>query len=76
MAKLSVIIPIYNAEEYLHECIDSTLRQTMSDIEIILIDDGATDSSPQICDAYAKRIREFVLFISRTAAFVMRETQE
>ena len=51
MAKLSVIIPIYNAEEYLHECIDSTLRQTMSDIEIILIDDGATDSSPQICDA-------------------------
>lgn len=55
MAKLSVIIPIYNAEEYLHECIDSTLRQTMSDIEIILIDDGATDSSPQICDAYAKK---------------------
>ncbi|MBE6827705.1 MAG: glycosyltransferase family 2 protein [Ruminococcaceae bacterium] len=55
MAELSVIIPIYNAEEYLHECIDSTLCQTMSDIEIILVDDGATDSSPDICDEYARK---------------------
>ena len=55
MEKLSIIIPIYNAEEYLHECIDSALNQTLSDIEIILVDDGATDSSGQICDAYAEK---------------------
>lgn len=54
MAKLSIIIPIYNAEEYLRECIDSAVNQTLKDIEIILVDDGATDSSPAICDEYAK----------------------
>ncbi len=55
MAKLSIIIPIYNAEEYLHECIDSAINQTLKDIEIILVDDGATDSSPTICDEYAAK---------------------
>jgi glycosyltransferase involved in cell wall biosynthesis len=55
MPKLSVIIPIYNAEEYLHECIDSAINQTLKDIEIILVDDGATDTSPKICDEYAKK---------------------
>ena len=55
MAKMSVIIPIYNAEEYLHECIDSVLTQTLSDLEIILVDDGATDLSPAICDEYAEK---------------------
>lgn len=54
MAKLSIIIPIYNAEEYLRECIDSAIDQTLKDIEIILVDDGSTDSSPIICDEYAK----------------------
>ena len=52
---MSVIIPIYNAEEYLHECIDSVLTQTLSDLEIILVDDGASDSSPAICDEYAAK---------------------
>ena len=55
MADLSVIIPIYNAEEYLHECIDSVVNQTLKDIEIILVDDGSTDSSPAICDDYAQK---------------------
>ncbi len=50
----SVIIPIYNVEKYLRECVDSVLSQTFRDIEIILVDDGSPDACPQICDEYAK----------------------
>ncbi|MCL2665639.1 MAG: glycosyltransferase [Defluviitaleaceae bacterium] len=54
MQKLvSVIIPVFNTAEYLHRCVDSILSQTYPSVEIILIDDGSFDDSPQICDAYA-----------------------
>ena len=53
--KISVIIPIYNAENYLHECIDSILNQTFTNIEIICVDDGSTDNSGAILDDYAKQ---------------------
>lgn len=49
---ISVIIPIYNIAAYLPECADSVLRQTFSDLEVILVDDGSTDESPRICEAY------------------------
>lgn len=49
----SVIVPIYNVQDYLRECVDSILEQTCEDIEIILVDDGSPDSCPQICDEYA-----------------------
>lgn len=52
---ISVIIPVYNVESYLPECIDSILTQEYSDLEVILIDDGSTDESGKICDEYAKR---------------------
>lgn len=59
---ISVIVPVYNTERYLRLCINSLLRQTYQDIEIILINDGSTDSSGSICDEYAaldQRIRVF-----------------
>lgn len=52
---ISVIVPIYNVEQYLRECIDSIISQTYKNIEIILVDDGSTDSCPQICDEYKEK---------------------
>ena len=52
--KISVIIPVYKVEKYLEECIESVLKQTYKEIEIILVDDGSPDSCPQICDRYAE----------------------
>ena len=54
MPHISIIVPIYNVENYLDRCMQSLLNQTLKDIEIILIDDGSTDNCPQICDNYAK----------------------
>ena len=54
MPKYSFIIPVYNVEKYLRECIDSILAQTYKDYEIILVDDGSKDSSGSICDEYAE----------------------
>lgn len=53
--KFSVILPCYNVEKYLNECVESILKQTFKDYEIILVDDGAKDSTPQICDEYAQK---------------------
>ena len=61
---ISVIIPVYNAEPYLNRCIDSVLASAYSDFEIILVNDGSTDRSPDICRAYAENdIR--VVFLSQ-----------
>jgi len=60
--KFSVIVPVYNVEKYLHECVDSVLNQTYPEYEIILVDDGSTDNSKSICDHYSQldqRIRVF-----------------
>ena len=52
---VSVIIPIYNNEKYLHECLNGVLNQTYNNLEIILINDGSTDLSGNICDKYSQK---------------------
>ena len=52
MIKVSVIVPIYNAEKYLKQCLDSIQSQTLKDIEVIMIDDGSTDGSSEIAKSY------------------------
>lgn len=52
---LSVIIPVYNVEKYLSRCVNSVLNQTYKDFELILVDDGSLDKSPEICDGYKKK---------------------
>lgn len=59
---VSVIVPVYNAEKYLNRCVDSILSQTMTDFELLLIDDGSKDDSGRICDEYSEkdaRVRVF-----------------
>ena len=55
MAKISVIVPVYNVEKYIHKCLDSILKQTFTDFELILVDDGSPDNCGNICDEYAKK---------------------
>ena len=52
MVKISVIIPVYNEEDYLNECLDSIVNQSLEDIEIICVDDGSTDNSLNILKSY------------------------
>lgn len=54
MKKISVIVPVYNVEDYLGKCLHSILNQTYANLEIILVNDGSTDSSGLLCDKYAK----------------------
>ncbi|MDR2967646.1 MAG: glycosyltransferase [Methanobacteriaceae archaeon] len=53
--KVSVIVPVYNSEKYLEKCLDSLINQTLSEIEIICVDDGSTDTSPELLNAYSKK---------------------
>ena len=58
---ISVIVPVYNVEEYLEECLESIREQTYTDIEVILVNDGSTDSSRQICERYCEKDNRFKL---------------
>lgn len=75
MPKISVIVPIYNAEKYLERCVKSLIAQTFHDIEILLIDDGSTDASSILCARLKKRTAAYAFCISQTAASAVRETR-
>lgn len=64
---ISLILPVYNVEQYLQECLDSIVVQTCRDFEVILIDDGSTDSSGEICDEYAKKNANFIVVHQKNA---------
>lgn len=65
MPKVSVIIPVYNVEKYLRECLDSVINQTLKDIEIICVDDGSTDSSLSILKEYAQKDNRVVVLTQK-----------
>ena len=58
---ISVIVPVYNVEEYLEECLESIRQQTFTDIEVILVNDGSTDSSKEICERFCQADNRFKL---------------
>lgn len=60
--KISIIVPVYNAELYLARCLESILSQSFTDFELLLIDDGSTDGSGEICDTYAEKDRRVRVF--------------
>lgn len=60
--KISIIVPVFNVEAYLEKCVDSVLNQTFIDFEVILVNDGSTDSSGEICDRYANQDERVVVF--------------
>ena len=60
----SIIIPVYNVEKYLSQCLDSILEQSFGDYELILINDGSKDNSLNICQNYSKRDNSCLLYTS------------
>lgn len=61
MSKISVVVPVYKVEQYLQRCVESIIKQTFSDFELILVDDGSPDRCGKICDEYAKNDRRIIV---------------
>ena len=59
---ISIVVPVYNAEPYLRKCLDSVINQTLKNVEIILVDDGSTDNSANICKKYAEKDERIIYF--------------
>ena len=72
---ISVIVPVYNVEKYIRECLDSIVNQTYKNLQIILVDDGSTDNSGKICDEFARKTVVLQLFIKRIRVQVPLKTQ-
>lgn len=66
MPKVSVIVPVYNVEKYLRRCLDSLVNQTLKDIEIVIVNDGSKDSSPDICQEYINKYPDKIIYATQT----------
>lgn len=75
MEKISVIVPVYRVEKYLRRCIESIINQDYSNLEIILVDDGSDDSSPQICDYYEKIDSRIIVIHQRMVDYLVQEIE-
>ena len=67
MPKISVIVPVYNVQVFLKDCLDSLVNQTLSDIEIICINDGSTDNSLDILNDYARNDKRIIVYSQENA---------
>ena len=76
MPLVSVIIPIYNTEKFLPLCINSVLNQTLTDIEVLLVNDGSTDGSGKICDEYACKDQRIQVIHTLNQESAMHETKD
>lgn len=65
MPKVSIIVPIYNVEKYIEKCLDSLVLQTLEDIQIVLVNDGSTDSSGEIAKKYAGKYQEKMIYVEK-----------
>ncbi|EPU52601.1 hypothetical protein SAG0301_00825 [Streptococcus agalactiae GB00003] len=71
---VSIVIPIYNSEAYLKECVQSVLQQTHSLIEVILINDGSTDNSGEICDNLSQKDDRILVFHKKMEGYLRQGT--
>ena len=60
---ISVVVPVYNVEKYLERCVDSIIKQTYKNLDIILVDDGSQDNSGKICDKYKEKYKNYKKFL-------------
>ena len=70
--KISIVVPIYKVEKYIDQCVQSVLKQTYQNLEIILVDDQSPDKCPEICEQYAREDARVKVFHQKKFGFIRR----